>query len=287
MADIDLKTLTPDTTINDSAILFGADSQASASPSVYAVSTVRQHIVGTANTFTQPQIVSVSSSSDALRVTQTGAGNAILVEDTTNPDATPFVVDASGNVTIGSATQTTGSGYTPKVQLLGTSNSLTAIGQYSFSASGSSPINEYALSRSGTIGTHTVVQDGDTVGSLRFSGSDGTGFIRAAQIVGQVDGTPGTNDMPGRLIFSTTADGASAPSERMRITSAGRVSVGTTTPNAAALLDLTSTTSGFLPPRMTTAQRDLISTPPNGLVLYNSTTDKLQVRAAGAWVDLH
>jgi hypothetical protein len=287
MADIDLKTLTPDTTINDSAILFGADSQASASPSVYAVSTVRQHIVGTANTFTQPQIVSVSSSSDALRVTQTGAGNAILVEDTTNPDATPFVVDASGNVTIGSATQTTGSGYTPKVQLLGTSNSLTAIGQYSFSASGSSPINEYALSRNGTVGTHTVVQDGDTVGSLRFSGSDGTGFIRAAQIVGQVDGTPGTNDMPGRLIFSTTADGASAPSERMRITSAGRVSVGTTTPNAAALLDLTSTTSGFLPPRMTTAQRDLISTPPNGLVLYNSTTDKLQVRAAGAWVDLH
>ena len=176
----------------------------------------------TINGTVQPGVViSGSSTGDALRITQTGTGNALLVEDSTNPDSTPFVVDASGNVVIGSTSQITGSGYTPKVELLGTSNALTSIGQYAFSASGSSPINELALSRSATVGTHTVVQDGDTVGSLRFSGSDGTGFIRAAQIVSQVDGTPGTNDMPGRLIFATTSDGASAPTERMRITSAG------------------------------------------------------------------
>jgi hypothetical protein len=46
MADIDLKTETPDSTIDDSAILFGADSQSSASPSVYSVATVRAHFVG-------------------------------------------------------------------------------------------------------------------------------------------------------------------------------------------------------------------------------------------------
>jgi hypothetical protein len=46
-------------------------------------------------------IISGSSSGDMLRITQTGAGNALLVEDSTNPDSTPFVVNASGRVGIG------------------------------------------------------------------------------------------------------------------------------------------------------------------------------------------
>lgn len=75
--------------------------------------------------------------------------------------------------------------------------------------------------------------------------------------------------------------------ERMRITAAGNVGVGTSAPNASAQFEVASTTRGFLPPRMTTAQRDAISSPVDGLVLYNSTTNKLQVRAASAWVDLH
>lgn len=75
--------------------------------------------------------------------------------------------------------------------------------------------------------------------------------------------------------------------EYMRVTAAGLVGIGTTNPNAAARLTVSSTTGGFLPPRMTEAQRDLIATPPDGLMLYNTTTNKLQVRAAGAWVDLH
>lgn len=46
-------------------------------------------------------IISGSSSGDMLRITQTGAGNALVVEDSANPDSTPFVVNASGNVGIG------------------------------------------------------------------------------------------------------------------------------------------------------------------------------------------
>ena len=50
--------------------------------------------------------------------------------------------------------------------------------------------------------------------------------MNAASISVAVDGTPGANDMPGRLVFSTTADGASSPTERMRIDSDGKVGIG-------------------------------------------------------------
>jgi hypothetical protein len=79
------------------------------------------------------------------------------------------------------------------------------------------------LGRSGaaTLGSNAVVVSGSRLGTLTFHGADGTSFIEAATVAGEVDGTPGTNDMPGRLVFSTTADGASSPTERMRIDSAG------------------------------------------------------------------
>jgi hypothetical protein len=68
---------------------------------------------------------------------------------------------------------------------------------------------------------------------------------------------------------------------------AGNVAIGTTSQNASSAFEVASTTQGILFPRMTTAQRDLITTPADGLVIYNTTTNKLQVRAAGVWVDLH
>lgn len=71
------------------------------------------------------------------------------------------------------------------------------------------------------------------------------------------------------------------------VVTTGAGGFGTATPNAVAALDVTSTTKGFLPPRMTGTQRDAISAPPAGLMIYNSTTNKLQVRTNAAWADLH
>jgi hypothetical protein len=70
--------------------------------------------------------------------------------------------------------------------------------------------------------------------------------------------------------------------ERMRIDGSGNVGIGGTA-NAAAILDAASTTKGFLPPRMTTAQRDAISTPPAGLVIYNTSTNVLNFYNGSAW----
>ncbi len=54
------------------------------------------------------------------------------------------------------------------------------------------------------------------------------------------------------------------------------IGVGTSSPDSSAQLDIVSTTRGFLPPRMTTTQRDAIISPAEGLVIYNSTTKKHQ-----------
>jgi len=105
-------------------------------------------------------------------------------------------------------------------------------------------------------------------------------------------------DVSSRILFGATgldfytASSGSANSavsfvKNMSIHVNGNTGIGTGVPNASAQLDVNSTTRGFLPPRMTGTQRDAISSPANGLMIYNTTTDKLQVRAAGAWVDLH
>ena len=70
------------------------------------------------------------------------------------------------------------------------------------------------------------------------------------------------------------------------IVAGGRMVVGATTSDAAAILELKSTTQGVLFPRMTTTQRDAIGTPPDGLVIYNTTTNALEARENSVWVNL-
>lgn len=67
------------------------------------------------------------------------------------------------------------------------------------------------------------------------------------------------------------------------VTAAGSVGIGTNSPNANAILDVTSTTQAFMPPRMTTTQKNAIASPTAGMVVYDSTLNKLSVRAASAW----
>ena len=175
-------------------------------------------------------VIAANSSSDGLRITQTGAGNALLVEDSANPDATPFVINNSGAALVGvDTTRTLFSGYVPNLQIEGTtfsasSQSLTI----NLNNAGGSTLF-FAKSRGTTNGSNTIVNANDTLGAIAFNGADGTDIQSiAAQISAAVDGTPGTDDMPGRLVFSTTADGASSPTERMRIDNAGRVGIGGT-----------------------------------------------------------
>lgn len=77
--------------------------------------------------------------------------------------------------------------------------------------------------RGTSANSHTVLQDDDTVGGIFFAGSDGTDYAQAAQIEAFVDGTPGNNDLPGRLVFSTTPSGAGNALARMTIKNDGTI----------------------------------------------------------------
>jgi hypothetical protein len=82
--------------------------------------------------------------------------------------------------------------------------------------------------RGASITGHTVLQNDDGIGTVVFAGSDGGEFVTGAEIQAVVDADPGDDDMPGRIVFKTTADGASGPTERLRISRTGHVSIGTT-----------------------------------------------------------
>lgn len=74
----------------------------------------------------------------------------------------------------------------------------------------------------------------------------------------------------------------SANVARMHFDANGGIGVGTTTPNANTMLDIVSTTKAFMPPRMTTTQRNNIASPTAGMMIYNTTTNKLNVYTT-AW----
>ena len=69
-------------------------------------------------------------------------------------------------------------------------------------------------------------------------------------------------------------------------TYAQNVGIGTATPDASAVLDASSITQGLLPPRMTTVQRDAISSPATGLVIFNTSTNSLETKNSSGWVAL-
>ena len=154
----------------------------------------------------------------------------------------------------------------------------------------------------GPLGPGTPVggaPDADGI-RLQLSGTpDGRGGVRwilidqEANFTGWVANARGLRDAAGpdapdagagfsglRLTFQTPSprDGRELDTLTLR---AGRVGVGTTNP--AAALDIASASGGFLPPRLTTEQRDAIQTPPEGSVLYNVTTKRLNFFDGRAW----
>ena len=140
-------------------------------------------------------------------------------------------VDSNGRLLLGTSnSRGIGGGQNRQLQVEGTSYGNSSL---SLTCNSTSDASTLVLGRSrGGIGDSTIVNDGDDLGYVAWSGADGTDFFSyAAWILCEVDGTPGANDMPGRLVFSTTPDGNQTSVERMRISSSGNVGINRTNPS--------------------------------------------------------
>ena len=156
------------------------------------------------------------------------AGEVIVKETDGSVDLGSVDIDSSGRLLVG----TSSARGSLRLQVEGTDLNGSAITTTRNSNDASPPLIGLKKSRGTATGSYTSVQNNDRCGVVAFYGADGSNDIQLAQIDAYVDGTPGANDMPGRLVFSTTADGASSPTERMRITQAGEIYINRTTQDA-------------------------------------------------------
>lgn len=124
---------------------------------------------------------------------------------------------------VGHTSQVVVAGLTPSAEVVGTDASTSAIASLRFSANTGGAQIYGIKSRNATKGSHTIVNSGDVALAVVGFGSDGAVFQNAARIGFEIDGTPGSGDMPGRLVFSTTPDGSTAALEALRIDNAQKV----------------------------------------------------------------
>ena len=150
-------------------------------------------------------------------------------------------------------------------------------------ASGSIVTGRYA---NGTSAAPTACTTGNALAAFSARGYGATAYSDTVGIVRiSSEGTFTDSSQPTNITLWTTPSGSTTAVERVHVSPSGRIGVGIDTPAASALLDLTSTTGALLLTRMTSTQRDAL-TAVNGMLIYNSTTNKLQVYENSAWVNV-
>ena len=175
-------------------------------------------------------------------VESNAGGKGFLAFATGNNTATERIrITSAGTVCIGAGTTTPRTGFfnvnsiTPVLQVeqAGPTDDGRFMSLVSNSAgsSGYTPTLLFGKSRGTTVGSAGVLSDGDEIGAISFQGADGSQLVESARIVVAADGTIGADKMPGSISFQTTPPNAAAPAEKLRITSAGLVGIGTVSPN--------------------------------------------------------
>jgi|9_EtaG_2_1085328.scaffolds.fasta_scaffold06933_4 hypothetical protein len=174
---------------------------------------------------------------------------ATIADTVSKADGGTFDGDVNflGEITVGNLTQPRIAGQSSNFDIanIGTNFTSSGLVMQRFESGGSSgPSLLLGKSRGANIGDMDIVQDGDELGKLRFYAADGTNMDHfGGEIKVVIDGTPGANDIPSSMVFSTTADGSNSVSEAMRIKSSGFVGINEDTP-VAPLSVSGGTTSG-------------------------------------------
>jgi hypothetical protein len=125
-------------------------------------------------------------------------------------------IDASGRLLVGTSSGVSAANKNSHLQVVGVGQESSSAQLTRLSSDNNAPSLIFGKANGPAI--TNIVGNGTQLGRIEFAGSDGTDIASvAAKIDVYVDGSPGANDMPGRLVFSTTADGASSPTEAFAI----------------------------------------------------------------------
>ena len=235
----------------------------------------------TTNTFIQPNVFEVNSATTAVRITQTGAGNALVVEDASNPDASPFVITAAGDVGIGVASPTV------KLDILG---GIQAIGPSITTRTAATEDGIIISGRAGGTSTWAVTITPTTLSAnrtLTLPNTSGTIALTAnnlgafasttsSQLAGVISDETGS----GSLVFGTQ------PTLSQPIINNPRLGYATTATSAGTLtLTATSGMNQFFTGTTThTVVLPVTSTLALGqmYVIYNNSTGSITVQSSGA-----
>ena len=227
-----------------------------------------------------------------------GKGNGSVATNTALGTSALNAVSGNHNTGIGASA----------LSLTSTGTQNTAVGTYALinnsTASNQTAFGYDALSSATTSGNNTAVGNRagkSTTGASNIFFGDRAGY----------DVTTGTfNTIIGSVVTAGTGNGITTGSyntiigsqitglssslsntiiladgqgnQRLYIDNTGQVGIGTTSPSASAILDVSSTTKGFLPPRMTTTEKNAIANTA-GLVVFDTTLAKLCVNSGAGW----
>jgi hypothetical protein len=167
--------------------------------------------------------IGTTSPGSALEINAAAATSPFIAKINTAEAAR---IDSSGRLLVGTSTSRNAGDASPSLFQIEDTNfaSLSIISNRNDVGCGAIKLGK---SRGTSNGSNTLVTNGDFLGALIFAGANGTNLqTPGAYIQAAVDGTASSTSMPGRLTFSTTADGASSPTERMRIGNNGNIGIG-------------------------------------------------------------
>ena len=213
-----------------------ATSSALTTGSVVKANNWNVYAAGTGNNlFSGPVITSTSSTLPAMRITQTGTGDAFVVEDSTNPDTTPFVINTSGSVGIGTSSPSTilnaYNATSTIIAIDGDSETKFRASRYSTDAT--KPQLDFRKAR-GTLASPTAVATSDEAGGIQIQAYGGTNFRNIGRIDSIVETYTSDSNIAGALRFYTN-NSSTDVTEVMRISSTGNVGIGSTSLTVTSL----------------------------------------------------
>ena len=154
-----------------------------------------------------------------------------------------------------------------------TNGTLTLAGKSQGNAGGTMVNILYAGSPAGTTGTSLKISEAPLQGGTHIG----------IDVNGNYTSSIGSNTLIGYSFNPTNT--SSFSTIRAFQSAVGGVYINTTSYNASAILQADSTTQGFLPPRMTTAEKLAIATPASGLQVYDSTLNQMSYYNGSSWIN--